>query len=174
MICNISLFRCCRLCLQSPSLDFPISVSFSQYTPIQLILSLLLVQRRLYLLNCIHGFRAAHAILPIVCPNQHITHKINIRLIQQRAVLPINGTNQLTLWLFITAVSIQRRIRHTNNYRIFFQICDWIPIQIDCKAGIFTPSLLHLVKISRDPFHLLLLIIFILLGAIYRTYIGFA
>ena len=136
--------------------------------------SLFTVQRRINLLNCIRGLRKAYAIVPIVWPNQHIAHKINMCTIQQFDFIPSTGPNQLTIWIFITSVSIQLRIRHANNDCIFFQICDWIPIWIDCKASLFIPVCLHLVKIPRAPFHLFLLILFILLGAIAQTYIGFA
>ena len=127
-ISNRSPFCCCILRLQIPSLDFFISVSFSQYTMIQLILILLPFQHRIYIFNFIHGFRTAHAISSTVFSNHHISHKIKISIIHQCAVPPNTCPNQLKLILVITAVYIHHVMHHDNNDRIFSQICYCTPI----------------------------------------------
>ena len=174
LICNNSLLHCHCLCFQSPSLDFSIRVTFNQYTLNQLILILIPVQRRIYPLNFIHGFRAAHAIAITVLPNQNTTHKINISTIKQCNVIPNTVPNKFILRLVITEVCIQFRMWHTNNDSIFFKIYDWIPTLQSSTSPSSTLSSLHLVKIFRTPFHLFLPLLLILLGAIDRTYIGFA
>ena len=106
--------------------------------------------------------------------NQHIAHKIDISTIQKCSVLPNTSPNQLMLLLVITALYMQHRRWNSNNDRILFQICDWIPIKSNCKVDTFILAFLHLVQIFRAPFLLFLLLILIILaplpGLIYYFY----
>ena len=73
---------------------------------------------------------------------------------------------------------MQHRRWNSNNDRILFQICDWIPIQSNCKVDTFILAFLHLVQIFRAPFLLFLLLILIILaplpGLIYYFTVVFA